>query len=136
MEAPELPRIDPAVRVIRLGDWRTAQPRIRRTRRRQFPLVERALARDLRRERPDALIAAANQANLLVDVAAHRRAGCGQALLARTAVLTQVMALCVMPGGRRPRIAASTPIERLQQTGYSPQWPPPQAINAPLHFGD
>jgi glycosyltransferase involved in cell wall biosynthesis len=83
IEDAELARVDPRVRVIRLGDWRAMLPWVRRKRRRQFPLVERALARYLRRERPDVLISADNQANL-VAVAAHRRAGRLQPL-----VLTQ-----------------------------------------------
>ncbi|NGY04715.1 YcgL domain-containing protein [Solimonas terrae] len=69
------------------------------------------------------------------------RAGLGhdqlpEALIARTGRLTEVMKLTLTPERKLARVDVGKVIEQLQASGYFLQMPPPEIINAHLHFGD
>lgn len=59
-----------------------------------------------------------------------------EALLARTGRLTEVMSLKLSPERKLARVDVNKVIEQLQGPGYFLQMPPPEIINAHLHFGD
>lgn len=59
-----------------------------------------------------------------------------EALLARTGRLTEVMQLSLTPERALARVNVNKVIEQLGGPGYFLQMPPPEIINAHLHFGD
>lgn len=59
-----------------------------------------------------------------------------EALLARTGRLTEVMRLQLGPERTLARVDVNKVIEQLGGPGYFLQLPPPEIINAHLHFGD
>lgn len=59
-----------------------------------------------------------------------------EALLARTGRLIEVMHLSLTPERRLARVDVSKVIAQLGEPGYFLQLPPPEIINAHLHFGD
>ncbi|HEY9547064.1 MAG TPA: YcgL domain-containing protein [Solimonas sp.] len=59
-----------------------------------------------------------------------------ETLLARTGRLTEVMSLKLAPERALARVDVNKVIEQLAGPGYFLQMPPPEIINAHLHFGD
>jgi len=83
----------PSVRLVRLGNWRTALPFVRAKRRRMFGMARAVLVRYLATERPAVLISADNFANLTA-LDARRRSGTSVPVIVtqRKHVSTQVAA--------------------------------------------